>query len=229
MSWDWLPQYMPLLIKGLWMTCVLLVLSMFFGMLLAVPVGLLQVTGPRPLAFAARAFCTVMRGTPLLIQVWLLYYGLGTLFPKIPELRNSIFWPVLREGFFYAVLAFSLNVAGYVGEVMRGAFLSVPRGELEAARAYGMPPFKLLMRIWLPRAVLNVLPTLAGETVLMLQSTPLAATITVLDLMGVVYRIRQATYLTYEPLLLLSAIYLVLTFLITRGFGYLERLVPVRR
>ena len=229
MNWEWLPAYLPLLAQGLWLTVVLLVLSMVFGFLLAIPIGLVQVTGPKWLAVPAAGFCTLMRGTPLLIQVWLLYYGLGSLFPQIPGLRDSFLWPVLREGFFYAVLAFSLNEAGYLGEIMRGAFLGVPRGELEAGRAFGMSPFKLLRRVWLPRAVRNVLPTLAGETVLLLKSTPLAATITVLDLMGVVYRVRQATYLTYEPLLLLAAIYMVLTYIITRAFGYVEAQVPQRR
>jgi polar amino acid transport system permease protein len=229
MNWNWVAEYLPLLAKGLWMTAVLLVLSMVFGMLLAVPIGLVQVTGPKWLGAIARGFCTVMRGTPLLIQVWLLYYGLGAVFADYPAIRSSFFWPVLREGFFYAILAFSLNEGGYAGEIMRGAFLSVPKGELEAARAFGMSPFQVLRRVWLPRAIRTVLPTLAGETILMLKATPLAATITVLDLMGVIYRVRQTTYLTYEPLLLLAAIYMVLTFAITRAFGYVESQTPTRR
>jgi polar amino acid transport system permease protein len=229
MNWSWLPEYLPLLVKGFGMTIVLLALSMFFGMLIAIPVGLVQVTGPRWLGWIARAYCTVMRGTPLLIQIWLLYYGLGSLFPSIPWVRQSFFWPILREGFFYAVLAFSLNEGGYLGEIMRGAFMGVPRGELEAARAIGMPPFQTLRRIWLPRAFRNVLPTLAGETVLMLKATPLAATITVLDLLGVIYKVRQETYITYEPLLLLAALYMCITFAITKAFGYIENQVPQRR
>jgi polar amino acid transport system permease protein len=229
MNWSWLPEYLPLLAKGFGMTLVLLVLAMIFGMLIAIPVGLVQVTGPRWLGAIARAYCTVMRGTPLLVQVWLLYYGLGSLFPSIPWIRQSVFWPVLREGFFYAVLAFSLNEGGYLGEIMRGAFLGVPRGELEAARAYGMSPWTTLRRVWFPRAFRNVLPTLAGETVLMLKATPLAATITVLDLLGVINRVRQDTYITYEPLLLLAAIYMCITFAITKGFSYVEGQVPQRR
>ena len=82
-EWSWLPKYLPLLLKGLWLTIQLLVLSCVFGMLLAIPIGLVQVTGPRWLAFIARGFCTVIRGTPLLIQLWLIYYGLGSLFPQI--------------------------------------------------------------------------------------------------------------------------------------------------
>ena len=112
---------------------------------------------------------------------------------------------------------------------MRGAFLSVPKGELEAARAFGMSPWQVLRRIWLPRAVRNVLPTLAGETVLMLKATPLAATVTVLDIFGVILRVRQNTYLTYEPLLVAAALYMALTLVITRLFGHIENQMPTRR
>lgn len=229
MNWTWFPEYLPLLIQGLWLTIQLLVLSMVFGLILAVPVGLVQVTGPRWIAGVARGYCTLMRGTPLLVQLWLLYFGLGSVFAAYPEIRQSMFWPILREGYFYAILAFTLNEGGYGGEIMRGAFLSVPKGELEAARAFGMSPWKVLYRIWLPRAVRNVLPTLAGETVLMLKATPLAATVTVLDIFGVILRVRQNTYITYEPLITAAIIYMALTFLITRAFNHLEGLVPSRR
>jgi polar amino acid transport system permease protein len=229
MNWTWFPEYFPLLMQGLWLTIQLLVLSMVFGLILAVPVGLVQVTGPRWLARIARGYCTLMRGTPLLVQLWLLYFGLGSVFAAYPEVRQSMFWPILREGYFYAVLAFTLNTGGYSGEIMRGAFLSVPKGELEAARAYGMSPWKVLHRIWLPRAVRNVLPTLAGETVLLLKSTPLAATVTVLDIFGVMLRVRQNTYIIYEPLITAAIIYMALTFLITRAFNYVEGLVPTKR
>jgi polar amino acid transport system permease protein len=229
MNWTWFPEYLPLLIQGLWLTIQLLVLSMVFGLILAVPVGLVQVTGPRWIAGIARGYCTLMRGTPLLVQLWLLYFGLGSVFAAYPEVRQSMFWPILREGYFYAILAFTLNEGGYGGEIMRGAFLSVPKGELEAARAFGMSPWKVLHRIWLPRAVRNVLPTLAGETVLMLKATPLAATVTVLDIFGVILRVRQNTYITYEPLITAAIIYMVLTFLIIRAFNHFEALVPSRR
>lgn len=229
MNWSWLPEYFPLLVKGVWLTIQLLVLSMVFGLIISVPVGLVQVTGPRWLAAIARGYCTVMRGTPLLVQLWLLYFGLGSVFAAYPEIRQSSLWPILREGYFYAILAFSLNEGGYGGEIMRGAFLSVPKGELEAARAFGMSPWQVLRRIWLLRAVRNVLPTLAGETVLMLKATPLAATVTVLDIFGVILRVRQNTYLTYEPLFMAAGLYMVLTLIITRLFGHIERQIPERR
>ncbi|MET0483060.1 MAG: ABC transporter permease subunit, partial [Aestuariivirgaceae bacterium] len=226
MDWSWVSTYFPELMSGLVLTLELLLLSVFFGILLAVPIGLVQVTGPWYLAVPARAFCTVIRGTPLLIQVWLLYYGLGSLFPSIPWIRHSFMWPVLREGFFYAVLAFTLSFAGYEGEVVRGALTGVPRGEIEAGRAFGMTPFQVVRRVWLPRAIRMVLPTLAGETVLQLKSTPLAATITVMDLFGVANMIRQETYRIYEPLLLVACIYILLTVIITRLFRIVETQIP---
>ena len=228
MEWYWLPEYAPKFVQGLWLTIQLLALSIFFGMMAAIPIGLVQVTGPRPLAWLAKGFCTVIRGTPLLIQLWLIYYGVGSLFPFIPSIRESMLWPILREAFPYAVFAFSLSVAGYEGEIIRGAFRSVPRGELEAARAIGMSPFAILRRIWLPRALQNVFPTLAGEFILTLKATPLAATITVFEVYGVGTIVRQETYRIYEPLLFVAGIYLVLTGVLILFFRYLESRMPQR-
>jgi polar amino acid transport system permease protein len=164
-----------------------------------------------------------------LIQLFVLYYGLGSVFAGYPLIRQSFFWPILREGYYYAVLAFVLNEAGYAGEIMRGAFLSVPKGELEAARAIGMSPFKVLRRVWLPRAIRNVLPNLGGETISTMKATPLAALVTVVDIYGVADKVRQETYIIYPPLIMIMIVYLILTFIITRIFGHLERQIPVRR
>lgn len=228
MRWDWLPRYTDLIAQGLWRTIWLLSLSVFFGFLLAIPLGLAQVSGPRPVSAFALGFCTLIRGTPLLLQLWLLYYGLGSIFPLIPEIRGSFLWPYLRQAWPYALLTLTLSFAAYEGEVMRGAFAGVPKGELEAARAYGMSPWQVLRRIWLPRAFHRALPTLGGEVVLQLKATPLVATITVIDIYGVFSRVRQDTFLTYEPLLLLALIYLILAGLLTLVFKHLENRVPVR-
>jgi polar amino acid transport system permease protein len=233
-QWGWVAKYLPLLIKGLWLTVLLWVLSCIFGIILAIPIGLVQVTGPWWLAAIARGFCTVIRGTPLLLQLWLIYYGLGSLFPKIamfyPDFRQDFMWLIRLDAFWYALLAFTLSFAGYEGEIMRGAFLGVPRGELEAARAFGMSPWKVLTRVWFPRAVRMVLPTLAGEVVLQLKATPLAMTVTVMDLSGVVRnRITQDTYIVYEPLMLLAVIYMCLTFLAVWAFSIIEKKVPQKR
>ena len=228
MQWYWLPEFLPRFIDGLWITIELLALSIFFGMLLAIPLGLVQVTGPRPLAWLARGLCTIIRGTPLLIQLWLIYYGLGSLFPSVPWIREGVLWPVLREAFPYAVLAFTISVAGYEGEIMRGAFRSVPKGELEAARAMGMSPFQVLRRVWLPRALQNVFPTLTGEFILTLKAVPLASTITIFDVYGVGSIVRQETYRIYEPLLFVALIYLCLSGILIFLFRRLENRIPKR-
>ncbi len=232
-NWSWVAQYYPNLIHGFYLTLLLWLLSSAIGMVLAVPIGLVQVTGPSWLAAIARGFCTVIRGTPLLLQVWLIYYGFGSLFPQIaavyPEFRQDFLWLIRLDAFWYALLAFTLSFAGYEGEIMRGAFLGVPRGELEAARAFGMSPWKVLTRVWFPRAVRLVLPTLAGETVIQLKSTPLAMTVTVMELAGVRGRITQDTYIVYEPLMLLAIIYMCLTFIAVWAFGFVEKMVPQKR
>ncbi len=228
MRWDWIPQYFDLALLGLWRTIWILVVTVILGFMLAVPLGLAQATGPWWLAVPAKAFCTVIRGTPLLLQLWLLYYGLGSLFPQFPWIRQSEFWPYLRQAWPYAVLSLTISYAAYEGEVMRGAFAGVPRGQLEAARAYGMSRWKVFRRIWMPQAFYRALPTLAGETVLQLKATPLVATITVVDIYSVASRVRQETFIVYEPLLLLALMYLVITGIIVFAFKKLETRVPAR-
>lgn len=228
MRWDWLPNYIGLALQGLWRTIWLLVVTCALGLALAIPLGLAQVTGPWFLSLPAKAFCTVIRGTPLFLQLWLLYFGLGSLFPQFPWIRESFLWPYLRQAWPYGVLALTLSYAGYEGEVMRGAFAGVPKGELEAGRAFGMSRFTVLRRIWLPRAIHRALPTLTGEMVLQLKATPLVATITVVDVFAVFSRVRQDTYLVYEPLLLLALIYLCLTAVLVVLFRYVEGLIPNR-
>ncbi|NRP71759.1 Octopine transport system permease protein OccM [Ensifer psoraleae] len=228
MRWDWLPRYLPRLGWGILVSMVMLFSTSILGFLFAVPLGLVQVTGPWYLKGLARIFCTIIRGTPLLLQLWLLYYGLGSLFPQFPAIRQSFLWPYLREAWPYGVAALTISFAAYEGEVMRGAFAGVPAGELEAARAYGMSRWTMFRRIWLPRAIHRALPTLNGETVLQLKSTPLVATITVVDVYAVISKVRQETFLTYEPLLLLALIYLCLTGILVVAFRYFENRIPTR-
>lgn len=228
MRWHWIPRYSDLALQGIWRTLWLLALSCLIGFALAVPLGLAQAAGPRILAVPARAFCTVIRGTPLLLQLWLIYFGLGSLFPQFPWIRESELWPYLRQAWPYALLTLSLSFAGYEGEVMRGAFRSVPGGQLEAARSMGMSRFAILRRIWLPQALQRALPTLGGETVLQMKATPLVATITVIDIYAVASRVRQDTFIIYEPLLLLTVVYLMIAGLIVLLFRWLEGRIPQR-
>ena len=228
MRWDWVDDYALEMAAGVWRTIWLLVLSVVIGMAMAIPLGLAQAAGPWYLARPAQIFCTVIRGTPLLLQIWLLYYGLGQLFPQFPWLRQSGLWPILRQAWPYALLALSLSFAGYEGEVMRGAFKSVPSGQLEAAKAMGMPRFTLFRRIWLPQAVHRVLPTLGGETVLQLKATPLVATITVVEIYEVASQVRRELLIVYEPLLLLAVVYMIIAGLIVLLFRWLESRFPAK-
>nr|WP_281995005.1 ABC transporter permease [Ruegeria faecimaris] len=228
LRWDWIPTYAPLALEGLWRTIWLLAVTSVLGFLLAVPLGLAQAIGPWYLSAPAKVFCTVIRGTPILLQIWLLYYGLGSLFPQIPWIRGSELWPYLRQAWPYAVLALTLSYAGYEGEIMRGAFASVKKGQLEAAQSFGMPRFTMFRRIWLPQAIRSVLPTLGGETILQLKATPLVATITVVEIYAVSSRIRADTFVVYEPLLLLALIYLIIAGIITLIFRRIELQVPAR-
>ncbi|NSY37729.1 ABC transporter permease [Leisingera sp. ANG59] len=223
LRWDWIPKYAPLALEGLWATVWILAVSTFLGFLLAVPLGLAQAVGPWYLSIPARTFCTIIRGTPLLLQIWLLYYGLGSLFPQFPWIRSSELWPYLRQAWPYAVLALTLSYAGYEGEVMRGAFSGVAKGQLEAAKSFGMPRFTMFRRIWLPQAVRNVLPTLGGETILQLKATPLVATITVMEIYAVSSRVRADTFIVYEPLLLLALVYMGIAGVISLAFRRLEK------
>jgi polar amino acid transport system permease protein len=219
----WLVRYWPLLVEGLWRTVTLVVLSGLIGFVGAVLVGLGRVSRNPLVNAPCLAFTSVIRGTPLLVQIYLLYYGLGSVFAGMPALRQSFVWPVLREGYWYVVAALAISVAAYSGEVMRAALLAVPRGELEAARAFGMSPGLIRRRIWLPRALQAIMPTLAGETVLLLKSTALASTVTVIDLLGAANVVRSQTFRTYEPLLFVAVGYFVLTVVIERLFGRVEK------
>jgi polar amino acid transport system permease protein len=228
MRWDWLPRFEGKLVAGVIESLILLFSTAAVGFVFAVMLGLAQVAGPKPLAWASLGFCSIIRGTPLLLQLWLLYYGLGSVFADYPGHKSWMLWPYLRQSWPYGFTALMISFAAYEGEVMRGAFAGVPGGELEAAKAYGMSPFTMFRRIWLPRAVQRALPTLNGEVVLQLKSTPLVATITVVDVYAVISKVRQETYLTYEPLLLLLLIYLCLTGILVAIFRYFENRIPVK-
>ncbi len=227
LRWDWLADYSDKIWLGLWRTVWLLALSVLFGFLLALPLGLVQASGPKPLAMMANSFCTVIRGTPLLLQLWLIYYGLGSIFPTIPSIRQSELWPYLRQAWPYALFTLSISFAAYEAEIMRGAFAGVPKGELEAARAIGMSRWQCFRRILLPRAFYRALPTLGGEVVLQMKATPLVATITMIDIYAVFSKVRQDTFITYEPLLFLALIYIILASLLTIVFKHLENRNPV--
>ena len=232
MSIDWniVQTAIPLLARG---TVVTLQISLAAGVLACVigfALGLASLSHLRPLRWVISAYVDFVRGTPLLIQIYIYYYGLGSLFAQFPLIRGSFLWPYLRDGYWYIVFALVVSMGAYVGEVIRGGLLAVPKGEMEAASAFGMTARQSLLRVRLPRALRLLLPTLAGETVMLLKSTALASTIAVIDLLGAANVVRAQTLQVYEPLLLVAAVYVCLTFLIEALFAFAERRgTPVRR
>jgi polar amino acid transport system permease protein len=219
----WIDEYaISAIVPGMIITLKLFVFSGLLGFPFAVLVGFARVSKRKWIFVSSSAFVSLIRGTPLLVQIFIYYRGLGSLFPSIPGIRHTVFWPYLADGFYYVVFALILSFGGYVGEVVRNALLSVPRGEIEAARAYGFRAFGLARRIWLPRAMQAMMPTLAGEAVLLLKSTALASQVAVLDLLGEINIIRSQAAITYTPLLVVAVGYLIATLAIEAVFRRLE-------
>jgi len=212
-------EVMPDLLRALPLTLLLTILSSVIGNICAVPVALARLN-PNPLLWIpARVFIFTMRGTPFLIQLYFIYYGLGQLIPGW-MMRG---YPFLKDGIYYAIFALSLNTAGYTGEILRGAILAVPHGEIEAARAFGMSRFQVFWRITLPRAVRICLPTMSSETILLLKATSIASLVTVYEVMGTATTIRVDTYRVYDTLIGAGIVYFVTVYFLTRGLNWVER------
>ncbi len=210
-------RQMPLFLAGFQVTLELLAVSTLVGLALAVPIALARLSSNRLLSVPATAYAYLFRGTPLLVQIFIIYYGL----PQFDAVRDSAVWPLLRDPLPCALIAFSLNMAAYTGEVVRGGILAVPNGEREAALAVGMTRALALRRVILPRAFRIALPALSNEVVLQLKATSLASTVTLIDLTGVGRRLAAKTYTT-DGLYVAGAVYILLTFLIASGFRLLE-------
>ena len=203
---------------GLLVTLQLLASSTAFGLALALALALLRLSRRRALAWPAAAFVSAFRGTPLLVQIFLIYYGL----PQFAFVRHSALWPVLRHAWPCAVLAFSLNMGAYSSEVIRAAIDAVPRGEREAAAALGLSRIQAMRLVVLPRAARLGLPALANEILVQLKATSLASTVTIMDLTGAARRLSSATF-TATPLVEAGLIYAGLTALFSLGVFSLER------
>ena len=213
----------PLLLVGMWMTVKLVALALALGICLAVPLALGRVSKNPFLWMPVYSFIFVFRGTPLLVQIFIVYYGLG----QFEAVRESIVWPFFKEAYWCAIFTFTLNTSAYTAEILRGAIQAVPHGEVEAARALGMPRLLMLRRIIVPRAFRLALPAYGNEIILMLKGSALASTITLLDLTGIARVIVARTFAPYELFIMAAIMYLVLTLLIVRALKYAEwRLSP---
>jgi octopine/nopaline transport system permease protein len=211
-------ETMTKLLQVLPLTVLLWALSVSLGGALALGLVWMRVSGPPVLEGFARAYIFVFRGSPLLVQMFLIYYGLG----QFAFVRDSVIWPILREPFACAVISLALCTAGYTAEIFRGGLISVPAQQMEAARACGMSGWLMLRRIVAPIALRAALPAYSTELVLMMKSTSLASLVTVWEVTGISQRIIHTTYRTFEVFFCAALIYLVLNFLIVRTLGYLE-------
>ena len=217
------PQNLALFGTGIVTTLGLLFSSLTVGAVMALAFALL-LTGPwAPLRWIVGAYTYVIRGTPLLIQVYLIYYGLGQL-EWIQARWNDVWpWTHFKEPFFCALLAFSLNTAGYTAEMLAGAIRETNAGEIEAAQSFGMSRFQVMLRIVLPSAMRRTLPAYSNEVVMMLQSTSLASAVpSLMDVTGAASRIYSDYYLPFEAYLAAAGIYLIASFALIGLFKFSE-------
>ncbi|BAI75037.1 polar amino acid transport system permease protein (plasmid) [Azospirillum sp. B510] len=214
------------LLGGLPLTLNLTACSILLGGAGALVLALMRTSGVALLSAPARAYVFVFRGTPLLIQLFMIYYGLGQFRPALQELG---LWSFFRDPYWCAVLAMAMNTAAYSSEIIRGGLNSVPPGALEAASACGMRPLMRLRRIVLPLAIRQALPAYGNELVLMAKATSLASTITLMEVTGLAGKMIAQTYRAVEIFACAGIIYLALTFILTRAILVLEWWLSPRR
>ena len=210
---------LPRLLSGAWLTIQITVLSVVLGLCLAVPLALLRLSRNWLVQGPTYAFIFFFRGTPLLVQLFLIYYGSGQF---VPELRSVGLWPLFREAYFCGVLTLTLNTSAYTAEIIRGAIMGVPKGEVEAARACGMARGLLYRRIILPKAFRLAWPAYTNEVIFLLQATSLVSIITLMDLTGVASTIAERSFAFYEMYLAAAGIYLVLVYAVLFVFKRIE-------
>ena len=216
-------KWLPKLIQGATLTLELTAISVIAGLIVAIPLGIARSSKLWYVRSLPYAYIFFFRGTPLLIQLFLVYYGLG----QFEAVRDSVLWPYLRSPFWCAVITMTLHTAAYIAEILRGAIQAIPPGEIEAARALGMSRFKTLVHIVMPRAARIGLPAYSNEVILMLKASSLASTVTLLELTGMTRTIIARNYQTVDMFLAAGAIYLIMSFVLIQGFKLLERWLRV--
>ena len=218
MDFNAIIENIPLYLEGLWVTVQLVTLSLILGLVLAVPLALAATSSNRLLTYWSRAYIYFFRGTPLLVQMFMIYHGAG----QFDLLRESVLWVVFKEAYWCALIAFSLNTAAYTGEMLRGAIEQTPFGEVEAARAYGMSRATQYRRIILPSAFRRALPSYGNEVIFMLHGSALAGVITIVDLFGAAKIVNSRYFVPFESFMAAGLFYLCLTFLIVWVFKIAE-------
>jgi len=212
-------ESIPKMLAGLGVTFQLLILASLLGLGLAIILLLMRISGRWYLSLPAFIYTYFFRGTPILVQIFVIYHGL----PQFEFIRASVFWPILREPFGCATLALTLNSAAYVSEILRGGYLGVERGLHEAGMALGLTKRHRFFYVTTPIAIRLAIPAYSNDFISMLKATSLASTITLLDMTGVARTIVAQTFAPYEIFIATAIIYIVMTGILQRGFGLFEK------
>lgn len=210
-------------LAGLWQTTWLVALSLAIGLLIAIPLGIwLAARIHWVWKLPALAFSYVFRGTPMLVQLYVFYYGIGIIIGRIPGVRDMTLWPLLRQAWPWVLLTLVLNTAAYTSEIVRGAIETTAKGEIEAARAMGMSRAQIMRRIILPGAARRALPAYGNEIIFMLHGSAIVSTATLLDITGVAHKLYADNYEPFIPFITAGVIYLIITAVLVAAFRKLE-------
>ncbi len=209
----------PKLLNATLITLKLLSVSLILGLFIGLGFAILRMNNNKLINKFAYGYSYIFRGTPLLVQIFIIYFGLG----QIEYLRTTFLWVVLKEPYWCAIIAFSLNTGAYTSEILRSAFQTIKPGYLEAGRSLGIPTKIIFTKIQIPIAIKQSLPAYGNEIILMLKGTSLASTVTLMDLTGVAKYIISTTFKPVEVFIVAGGIYLFMTFIIHNVIKYLEK------
>lgn len=212
-------EALPKMLVGIGLTFQLLILSAILGLALAIGLMLMRISGKWYLSWPAQVYIYVFRGTPILVQIFIVYYG----FPQLEFIREGILWPIFRDPFGCAIVALTLNTGAYVSEILRGGVLGVDRGVLEAGEALGLSKSQRFLYLTTPIASRLALPAYGNDIISLLKSTALASTITLADMTGIARTLVAQTYAPYEIFISLAIVYMILTFFIQKLLSRVER------
>ena len=210
MDLDLMINSLPKLLNATLTTLKLLSLSLIFGLIIGLIFAIMRLSKNKFVSNFSYGFSYVFRGTPLLVQIFIIYFGLG----QIEYLRSTILWNILKEPYWCAIIAFSLNTGAYTSEILRSAFQTIKPGLIEAGKSLGISSKIIFYKIQIPIAIKQSLPAYGNEIILMLKGTSLASTVTLMDLTGVAKYIISTTFKPVEVFIVAGGIYLFLTFLI---------------
>ena len=216
---DLMIESFPKLINATKLTIQLTLLSLFFGIFVGIFFAILRTSKNKIFYFISYYYSYIFRGTPLLVQICIIYFGLG----QVEWIRECFLWLILKEPYSCAILAFTLNTGAYSSDIFRSAFETVNRGVIEAAKGLGLNKVNIFFKVKLPIAIKQSLPAYGNEMILMLKGTSLASTVTLLDLTGVAKHIISTTFRPIEVFIVAGSIYLLMTFIIHNFIKFLEK------